>query len=1232
MPRSVYLSLVANIALLLAMGLIYELLMRRWRRGPAPLRQGPAGIVLGLIGIAIMLTPWEYTPGIVFDTRSVLLGTCGLFFGALPTAVAMIMTAAFRLYEGGMAAWAGTGVILSSGGIGLAWRHWRRGALADISWGELYIFGVVIHIAMLLWMLLLPWETAQKVLATITVPVLTIYPVGTALLGALMADFLGSERTEKSLQESEARYRLLFNTVNDAIYVYPLEEDGRPGNFIEVNDLAWQRLGYTREELLSQSILDLNPKLNPDRILDLMRQLRGEGRLLLETWHRRRDDKVIPVEVNCQFFELNGRPSVVTIARDLSDRQEAAQALQRQRDQAQQYLDIAAVMMLALDRQGRITLINHKGCQVLGYQEEELLGRNWFESFLPEAGRRAAQEVFAGLLAGRGATLDYAENTVLTKSGKERLIAWHNTILHDDQGAITGTLSSGEDITERRRSEAALQESQRRLSLAQEIAHIGNWEWDVATGKTTWSDEVYRIFGLTPQEIEPSYELARHHVHPDDVEFWAAAVQEALASQDRFRLDYRGLRADGRLVWIYNEGFVERDAAGIATGIKGTAQDITARKQAEAALSQHNLELREIARQLEQSRNTLQLIIESVPIRVFWKDKNLRYLGCNTLFARDAGFDRPEELLGQDDYSMGWREQADLYRASDRRVMESRQPKMNLIEPQTTPTGGRIWLNTSKVPLQMPNGEILGVLGVYEDITARKAAEETLRITRESLELALQGADLGSWDWDLQTDAVTFNARWAEMLGYRLDEIEPHLRSWEKLVHPEDLPAALQIFQGHVEGKASFYESEYRMRHKSGAWVWILDRGKVIARDPQGVPLRACGIHQDITGRKRAEAERLYVNKLESLATLAGGIAHDFNNILTAILGNISLAKIDPDDGQSLTDAETACLRAKALAQQLLTFAKGGSPVKKLLSVAELVEDTASFVCRGAKGRCTCHLPQDLWAVYADPGQLGQVFQNVLLNALQAMPEGGEISARGENLEVTADDNLPLLPGRYIRISIQDEGLGIPAQHLPRIFDPYFTTKQAGSGLGLATTYAIVKAHHGHLAVESTLGEGTVFHVYLPATEEKVTDLPLKGDDIISGQGRILVMDDEELVRGIVGKMLGHLGYEATFAVEGGEAVELFRRAQEQGTPFDGVILDLTVPGGMGGKTALEKILAIDPQMKVIVSSGYSEDAVMADFSKYGFAGVIGKPYRLEELSRVLHQVLQAGPGQASPS
>ena len=396
--------------------------------------------------------------------------------------------------------------------------------------------------------------------------------------------------------------------------------------------------------------------------------------------------------------------------------------------------------------------------------------------------------------------------------------------------------------------------------------------------------------------------------------------------------------------------------------------------------------------------------------------------------------------------------------------------------------------------------------------------------------------------------------------------------------------------------------------------------------DKNGVLAGLAGIMIDVTDQKRAEEDRLRFSKLESLSTLAGGIAHDFNNILTVILGNIGLvmldSKIEPPLQDRLAQAEQACLQAQGLSRQLLTFAKGGAPIKKIVSIGNLLKESATLTLSGSRSRYEVSIPDDLWSVEADTAQINQVIGNLLINADQAMPEGGIIKITAENVSVEAQSNLPLANGKYVKFAIADQGVGISPKYLNKIFDPYFSTKQKGSGLGLATAYSIIKNHSGHIQVESQLGVGATFHIYLPATEEGVPAAEPEPPKPAMGHGKVLVMDDEEMVREFLGRMLSRLGYEADFASDGSQAIEKFVQAHEADQAFDAVILDLTIPGGMGGKEAMQGLLKIDPQVKAIVSSGYSDDPIMSDFQKYRVSDVIAKPYRVAELSKILQRVI----------
>ena len=414
---------------------------------------------------------------------------------------------------------------------------------------------------------------------------------------------------------------------------------------------------------------------------------------------------------------------------------------------------------------------------------------------------------------------------------------------------------------------------------------------------------------------------------------------------------------------------------------------------------------------------------------------------------------------------------------------------------------------------------------------------------------------------------------------------------------------------------------------KNGVERQIADSGAPI-RDESGTILGTVLVFRDVSERRKMEEDiiRLRTEKMESISVLAGGIAHDFNNILTAILGNITIAKMHSESEgkvfKLLTEAEKASLMAKNLTQQLLTFSKGGAPIRKPASIKDLLKTTAEFALSGSKAQCEFRISPDLWSVDIDAGQISQVINNLIINADQAMPAGGIILVSTENVQIEEENEINLKEGNYIRISVVDEGIGIPEAHLQRIFEPYFTTKQKGSGLGLATSFSIVRNHDGCITVDSDLGEGTRFCVYLPVSEQEVVMEVREPCKRAKGKGRVLLMDDEESILEVTGEVLQYLGYTVETARDGEEAVELYKKAQEKRSPFDVVIVDLTIRGKMGGREAIHALLQVDPEVKAIVSSGYCDDPVMANYREYGFSGVVTKPYTIEELSEVLQKVL----------
>ena len=474
------------------------------------------------------------------------------------------------------------------------------------------------------------------------------------------------------------------------------------------------------------------------------------------------------------------------------------------------------------------------------------------------------------------------------------------------------------------------------------------------------------------------------------------------------------------------------------------------------------------------------------------------------------------------------------------------------------------------------------------------------------------------------------NHRYTHITGWTLDEINAFsYEEFSQLFHPDDREDVFDHMNEVVAiENQSPIDIEYRFKTKSGQWIWCLSRDAVFERSKDGIVTRLIGTFLDITERKKSDIELQKINKLESLGTLAGGIAHDFNNILLSIYGNISIAKSllgkESPVIRSLELAENSMNRASGLSNQLLTFAKGGDPLKELFNIEDLVKEVVYFDLTGSNIKPIFEIIDDLWIVEADKGQLQQVFSNLVINSKQAMPSGGHLYVSLENAEIT-DHKASINAGKYIKIIIRDEGVGIDQSQLERIFDPYYSDKTSGSGLGLAMVYSIINKHDGQVSVTSELGKGTEFTIFIPAT--RTDQLPHTDETAVNVVSeletkRILVMDDEEVVRAVISEMLEMIGYRVETASNGQEAIDLYQQLLKTQEPIDLVILDLTVPGGMGGAETIEKLYEIDPQIKAIVSSGYADKPVVANYTDYHFKGSLLKPYSLNQLRDVLNKIL----------
>ncbi len=516
---------------------------------------------------------------------------------------------------------------------------------------------------------------------------------------------------------------------------------------------------------------------------------------------------------------------------------------------------------------------------------------------------------------------------------------------------------------------------------------------------------------------------------------------------------------------------------------------------------------------------------------------------------------------------------------------------------------------------------------LYFAKTEAEQVSHHLSVAGAELQALLDNSPVGILFVGFDRVIQRINPQITRITGYSREELVG--QSTRVLYSSEELYESRGKIYYPILRREGFCESNTEIRTKTGALKMCHWQGRTVIAEG-GVEGVVWSL-EDISMRLKMEEELLKVKKLESIGIFAGGIAHDFNNLLLAIIGNISLARrVSGEDSRTdslLVSAQKASERAKDLTARLLTFAGGGEPVKSTASLSQLLHESTSFILSGSNVKCVLDIPPDLWSVNMDKGQINQVIQNLVLNADQAMPAGGVVTLSCSNTDVVKDQMPGLEAGPYVCVAVQDVGIGIAEENIGRVFDPYFSTKvkdsHKGSGLGLAIVHSIIAKHGGIITVASSPGKGSRFTLYLPATRQAEKEIGEENTALAIGGGRILVMDDEEMIRNVVCNMLNHLGYQAEQAVDGDEAVRAYKNGVEKGEGFAAVIMDLTIPGGMGGAEAVKHVLSVDPGAKVIVSSGYCSDPILDNYHVHGFCNIVTKPYQLKDLSRVLEETLR---------
>ena len=857
------------------------------------------------------------------------------------------------------------------------------------------------------------------------------------------------------------------------------------------------------------------------------------------------------------------------------------------------------------DKDGNAILLSPSVEKILGFNLKEMIGKK-ISLFYANPQER---EKFLEKIKKYGSVENYPAE-FKKKNSKNIFIETNSKIYYDENGEYAGVEGTFRDVTEENKLKKKLVENERNYRLITESSPDFISKLDLE-GNFIYSNSARNSFGFTKDDLigKSIYDF----ISPIEAEKLKQQQIHLIKNPEDIKkpifLNFKD--KEGKWHFLQCNGNFILDENGLPEAFLIISRDITEQKKSQQ-------EIRKLSKVAESTNQSV--VISKLSGKIVYVNQTLLKL---------LGWANEKEVLKKSLLLFCDKESKIKINEIINPILLSKgsyKGELTFIRKNKTTFPGELF---SSVILD-DSGKPEYFLTLFSDITERKLHEQKLRDNLNQFEIINANTPSIVWKFDIDNDGRFINSYISNVVNELLllpkGTIDNNFDKPFQYIKKEYYEKIIQTIENAVANPHKIVEIDFEVIKGDGKTAWFRTKARVRIENNLTTIF---GSTIDITQQRINDRELQKVENLKSIGTLAGGIAHDFNNILTGIYGNVSLAEIkmgkDHPSYKYLLETEKSINRATKLTKQLLTFSRGGAPIKKDINLQKLIMETVCFDLTGSNVKPIFNFADNLKSVKVDEGQIQQVFSNLTINANQASPEGGHLFVTLENSYINENEITGLKSGDYLKIIVQDEGTGIEQKHLDKIFDPYFTTKKTGNGLGLATTYSIIQKHNGHLKIESEIGKGTTFTIYLPASKIQTN---IEGKSITNivysnkKPARILVMDDEEIILSLSTKMLEVLGYQTDTAVDGLEAIKKYKESLETGYPFDIIIMDLTIPGSMGGKKAVQQVLKINPEAKVIVSSGYFSDNSMDDYQEFGFKQMIEKPFTIARLKEIIQKVL----------